>query len=151
MTEMNSRLFAFHVAAAHGLLRLTLGVAMLMHGVVRIHGGVGKFAGTITELFRSHGSLLPSPAVHGFGLIAPPVEVLLGALLIAGLFSLPTLIATGLWMITLVFGSSTIQDWAAVQIQLVYSIVVFLLIAGQPFDQWSVDSVRRGMRGGAAG
>jgi thiosulfate dehydrogenase [quinone] large subunit len=140
-------LYAYHAAAAHGLLRLTLGVAMLMHGVARIHGGVRRFADTIAELFRSHGSFLPPPAVHLFGLIAPPVEVMLGVLLVVGLFSLQAMIATGLWMIALVFGSSTIQDWSAVQIQLVYAVVVSLLIAGQPFDQWSADSVRRGMRG----
>jgi thiosulfate dehydrogenase [quinone] large subunit len=146
MTETNPRLFATHIAAAHGLLRFTLGVALLMHGVVRIHAGVSAFATAQTRAFSPADWILRPAAVHAFATAIPFVELALGIMLVLGLLSLPALLLTGLWIATLVFGSCAIQDWQAVGIQLVYAVVVFLLIFGQPFDQWSADSVIRGLR-----
>jgi thiosulfate dehydrogenase [quinone] large subunit len=146
MSETNPRLFASHVAIAHGLLRFTLGVAMLMHGVVRIHAGVAVFAEAQKKAFAPAAWLLPPAAVHLFASAIPWVELLLGFLLVLGLLSLPALIGSALWITALVFGSCAIQDWHAVGIQLIYAAVVFLLIVAQPFDQWSADSVIRGMR-----
>ncbi len=146
MSETNPRLFASHVAIAHGLLRFTLGVAMLMHGMVRIHAGVAAFADAQKKAFTDAAWLLPPAAVHAFASAIPWVELTLGFLLVVGLLSLPALAGSSLWITVLVFGSCAIQDWHAVGIQLIYAVVIFLLILAQPFDQWSADSVIRGLR-----
>ena len=130
-------------AAAHGLLRLTLGVALLMHGLVRIHAGLAVFADHLVSQFSDKHPLLPSALVRGFGYALPFTEAVLGGLLVAGLLSFPTLILTALWMVVLVFGSCTIQDWSAVAVQLDYALVVALLLAGLPLDRWSFDALLR--------
>ncbi len=64
-----------------------------------------------------------------------------------GLFSMAALVGSGLWVVALVLGSCSIQDWSAVGTQLVYAAVIALLVAGQPCDQWSVDGLLRGAFG----
>ncbi len=142
----SQRLFAYHVAAAHGLLRLTLGVAFLMHGGVRIHAGVAGFVAHTAATFADKGSVLPTGMVRAFAYTIPWVEAGLGGLIVVGLLSLPALVLAGLWMAALVLGSCTVQDWPAVGLQLDYAVVIALLIVGLPYDQWSADGLVRGWR-----
>ena len=64
----------------------------------------------------------------------------------AVLFGLQTrraLLAGSILMLVLMFGSSLREDWPTVGIQLTYSVVYCILIAGVQFDGFGIDRVKR--------
>jgi len=88
-----------------------------------------------------HDTFLPDFMVRPFALSVPPVEVALGALLCVGLFTRLTLIAAGLWMIALVFGTTIRQDYSTVAIQLLYALLFFVLQVWVSFNRISLDTL----------
>ena len=123
------------------MLRLEFGFNLLMHGVSRMLMGPGDFAFKLQTQFAH--SMLPPLAVRVFGTLLPGVEALLGFLLLIGLRTRTALVAAGLWMMMLMFGSSIIQEWSGVGTQLIYATVVSALLMLQRFDGWSVDAWMR--------
>ena len=77
--------------------------------------GWSVFAEQMVESF--HPTFLPDFMVRPFALSVPPVEAVLGTLLCLGLFTRWTLIAGGLWMVALVFGTTIRQDYSIVAIR----------------------------------
>jgi thiosulfate dehydrogenase (quinone) large subunit len=124
---------------AYALLRLALGMNFLMHGVSRMMDGPGDYAFKLQQQFE-HAPLLPQWAVHGFGVLVPGVEALLGALLIVGLRTKPALIGAALWMTVLTFGSGLIQNWNGMATQLTYAAIIAAMLAALRFNGWSVDA-----------
>lgn len=122
---------------AYTLLRFTLGVTMLFHGTDRIALGLVTFATSMVNQF-SH-SFLPAFLVYPFGLTLPLIETAVGALLIAGLLTRVTLVIGALEMVALVFGSTLLQQWMIVGVQLVYAVIYFLLIYDLRHNQLSLD------------
>jgi thiosulfate dehydrogenase [quinone] large subunit len=129
---------------AYALLRLTVGVDMLMHGLTRIGSGVEKFVATTVGEFQA--TILPEPLVHGFALVLPFVEGLLGLVLILGLFTRGALICGSLLMITLVFGTALRSEWNTVGLQLLYAAIYYLLLTHVEHNGYAVDSLRRNDR-----
>lgn len=84
------------------LLRLTLGLLFLIAGVNKFRNGVSATAQQITEQFQ--GSLLPGWFVAPYAWALPSVEVGLGLLLLAGLFTRCAFFATALLTISLMLG-----------------------------------------------
>jgi thiosulfate dehydrogenase [quinone] large subunit len=72
-----------------------------------------------------------------------PVETVLGALLCVGLFTRWTLIAGGLWMTALVFGTTIQQDYPTVAIQLLYALLFFALQVWQSSNRISLDTLTK--------
>jgi thiosulfate dehydrogenase (quinone) large subunit len=124
---------------AYSLLRIFVGLNLMMHGVSRLMAGAGQFAAKLDTQF-SH-TMLPAWSIHVFGLVLPPIEALLGFLLLIGLRTRVTLIAAMIWLAILTFGSSLIQDWAAAGTQLVYALAFALLLFLRRFNALSVDSL----------
>jgi len=62
-------------------------------------------------------------------------------LLCLGLFTRWTLIAGGLWMVALVFGTTIRQDFATVAIQLLYAMLFFVLQVWEPANRISLDAL----------
>ncbi|MFT4111259.1 MauE/DoxX family redox-associated membrane protein [Silvibacterium sp.] len=122
---------------AYGLLRALVGLNLLMHGASRILGGVSAFSGKMQAEFAH--SVLPPALTQLFFNVLPPVEALLGALLLVGLRTRAALVAAMVWMMVLTFGSSLIQDWQAASIQIIYGLVYAALLALHRFDRLSVD------------
>ena len=111
---------AWNVVWSYAVLRLTLGTTFLFHG-----------------------TFLPEFLVRPFGLSVPPVETLLGTLLCLGLFTRWTLIAGGLWMIALVFGTTIRQDYPTVAIQLLYALLLFVLQVWESSNRISLDTLMK--------
>jgi len=132
-TAMNSK----DETLAYALLRITLGLNMTMHGVSRLIAGPAHFANGMVAQF-SH-TPLPPWSVHAFALAVPPVEGLLGLLLLIGLKTRTVLVAGSLWIMVLTFGSSLVQDWQIVGVQLIYTMAYAALLLLHRFDGWSVD------------
>jgi thiosulfate dehydrogenase [quinone] large subunit len=130
---------AWSVVWSYAILRFTLGITFFFHGVIRFVSGWSAFADQMVLNF--HDTFLPDFLVRPFALSVPPVEALLGALLCLGLFTRLTLIAAGLWMIALVFGTTIRQDYSTVAIQLLYGLLFFVLQVWASFNRISVDTL----------
>lgn len=122
---------------AYALLRAVAGVNLLMHGVSRLLAGSESFAGHLTEQFAH--SPLPESLIHGFGVVLPPVEGLIGLLLLIGWKTRWTLVAASLLMLVLTFGTTLVQNWSVAGSQLMYALVFSVLLFLRKYNSWSVD------------
>ncbi len=127
-------------ALAHGLARIGLGIDIATHGLVRI-GSIPSFADETVKAFAH--TFLPGAVVRATACLIPPAELLIGILLLAGLFLRPALIAGLLLMFQLLFGTSLLQQWAVVGLQLFYVGYYAALLATAEWDCYSVDGWRR--------
>jgi|SRR5580658_9002430 thiosulfate dehydrogenase [quinone] large subunit len=139
-TPPNQLCRARDLALAHGLARVGLGIDIAMHGLVRI-GNIPSFADETVKSFTH--TFLPGPVVQATAYLIPPGELLIGILLLAGLFLRPALIAGLLLMFQLLFGTSLLQQWAVVGLQLFYVAYYAALLATAGWDYYSVDGWRR--------
>jgi thiosulfate dehydrogenase [quinone] large subunit len=131
----------WNVVWSYAVLRFTLGTTFLFHGITRFASGWSAFADQMVKTF--HDTFLPDFLVRPFALSVPPVEAILGTLLCLGLFTRWTLIAGGIWMIALIFGTTIRQDYSTVAIQLLYALLFFMLQAWEPFNRISLDAFLR--------
>jgi len=125
-------------ALGYFILRLSLGVDMLMHYVVRTWGVSKDFVPVTEKMFE--GNLLPMSWVHLFLTVLPYFEGLLGVLLILGLLSRWAITAEGLLVSVLMFGTALRSDWTVVSHQMIYILFVFILLALEQYDYFSLDS-----------
>jgi thiosulfate dehydrogenase [quinone] large subunit len=130
-----------HREAAYALLRVTLGVIFLFYGIGKFEGGIGNFAGSINQHFSGK---LPSALVLPFAYALPFLEVLVGALLVLGLFQFAALVLGSLTMLGLTFGTVILGDPPTVAHNLQYALVFFVLLWFAEHDGYSVDRLRRG-------
>jgi thiosulfate dehydrogenase [quinone] large subunit len=126
-------------ALGYFILRLSLGVDMLMHYVVRTWGISQDFVPVTEKMFV--GNLLPMSWVHVFLTVLPYFEGLLGILLVLGLWSRWALTAEGLLVTVLLFGTALRSDWTVVSHQMIYILFVFILLAVENYDYFSVDTL----------
>ena len=126
------------VALPYALLRIALGLNICLHGVVRWTLGLRNFAESLLPMFQK--TLLPAWSVYSFGYVLPIVEALVGACVLFGFQTKRALISGSVLMLVLSFGSTLRQDWPTVGIQLMYSLVYSILLAGTPVNYYSIDS-----------
>ncbi|SDY27457.1 DoxX family membrane protein [Hymenobacter psychrophilus] len=105
--------------------RLLLGVNFLMHLLVRLPKLAGFRAGLVKQFAATP---LPAPLVNAFASVLPFVEGGIGLLLLLGLFTRPMLVAAMLVMMSLIVGSSLLEEWAIVGSQMLYGLFIFALI-----------------------
>ena len=111
--------------------------SMLIHGVVRLPK-VGAFAAATVKMFS--GSPLPSFAVAAFAHITPAVELAIGLLVTLGFATRLGLTLGGIWMVILIFGSTLIEKYDVVGIQLIYSLIFFQLLQHLQQNKLSLDA-----------
>jgi len=130
---------------AFALFRITLGINILGHGLVRIvYFGVGGLETWVVEQAAAfEGHLLPMWLVHAFLYVLPFIEVVLGALTALGLFTLPALVGGTAMMFVLVFGNLTRQAWGTVGNNMHYVLYYCLLIAAIRYNCLALDTRRR--------
>jgi thiosulfate dehydrogenase (quinone) large subunit len=126
-------------ALARALLRLTLGINLIVHGLVRVPK-LAAFAAGMERDFQP--TILPSALIHAFGLVLPFAEAAVGALIMIGLFQRAALVAGALMIAALVFGTALLQRWDTLTQQMVYALIYSTLIATRSWDRWSLDAVR---------
>ena len=80
-------------------------------------------------------------SVYGFGLALPAMEALIGAAVAIGFRTRVALFAGTVLMLALMFGTTLRQEWATAGIQLNYSFIYCLLLAGIRFDYYGGDSL----------
>lgn len=126
-------------AVAYLLLRLTVGVMFFFYGLGKLLGGVGGFVSGLEERFAGS---LPMWVVTPFGYTLPFMELLIGALLILGLFTRWTLAAAGLLMIALTFGAVMEPKPPTVADNVLFAAVIAGLLALVEQDRYSLDAPR---------
>ena len=107
------------------LLRLAVGASALGHGLVRI-SKMKAFSQWMGDAFSK--SMLPRSAVVSFALLLPVIELILGILLISGLFTHQALVVGSFEMIFLIFGCCMIENWEPIASQLIHLIIYVVLI-----------------------
>lgn len=122
---------------AYVILRISVGINMFNHGFARILTGVEKFAVGMTGEFEK--SVLPLGMVKMFGLALPWIELIIGALILVGLFSRWAIAAGGLLIFVLLFGVTIIQNWGAAGTQMTYALCFFALLYLRNHNRLSVD------------
>lgn len=103
---------------AYSILRVALGLNIFMHGFIRLHNGTKLFREALEKEFAE--TLLPTTITRCFASILPPLETIIGILLMAGLFTQPAIIGGSLLMCFLVIGKSIKADWQTVSLQMIY-------------------------------
>ncbi len=99
------------------LLRVSVGVSMFVHGLVRLP----KLAAFSLWMFKSfQRSALPPSLVKPFSIALPMLEFAIGMFLIAGLLTKQALVAGCIVMMLLLFGSGMIENWDAIPSQLIH-------------------------------
>lgn len=120
---------------AYLLLRLVTGLDFFMHGFARIFTGT-HLSGFAQGMAKSMAATpLPPSLTLASGYAIPCVELLIGTLLLLGLFTRAALTLALLLMLVLIFGVGLKQDWNVAGQQLLYALVLaILLFARNPYD-----------------
>jgi thiosulfate dehydrogenase (quinone) large subunit len=121
-------------------LRLALGINELMHGVSRIFMGAGLsgFLAFTQNQFKD--APLPVWQVRSFATIVPICELVIGTLLILGLWTRWALAFAAVLMWGIIFGTAMRGDWQIVFLQMFYSLLYALMLMWRRYDAWSLDS-----------
>ena len=120
------------------LLRLAVAISMFGHGLVRLPK-LTTFSNWMIGSFEN--SMLPKFIVTPFSYILPIAEFVIGLLLILGLFTKPSLIAGGIVMLALLFGTSMIENWEAIPSQLIHVAFFALLLHFIGYNSWAIDTL----------
>lgn len=118
------------------LLRLAIGASMLGHGLVRLPK-LAAFSAWMTGQFGK--SMLPSALIKPFSYVLPLAELLIGILLVCGLFTRVSLIGGGVVMVMLIFGTSMIENWEAIPSQLIHAAFFVGLLYFLQYNRLSLD------------
>ena len=110
---------------AYLLVRLTIGMSMLGHGLVRIPK-LSTFSEGMVANFE--GSLLPAILVRPFSLALPFMEFIIGLLLLVGFKTKLFSQAGGILMVVLIFGTSLIENWSALPSQMIHASFFIVLL-----------------------
>ena len=122
------------------LTRLTLGMIFFFAGLGKFLGGYQNFVNWMTGQFKD--TMLPSFALLPFTYALPFVEIILGLLLLAGLFTRWSFFLTGLLVAAFIFGQLQLQHHEEVATHLLYFLSVALGIWASEYDRWSLDRLR---------
>jgi len=134
-----------HRETAYALLRATLGVVFLFYGVGKFMAGIGNVAQKMQQPFAGK---LPSALVLPFLYALPFMEVIFGALILLGLFNRIALVASGLLLLALTFGTVMLGDAPTVAHNLQYALVNFVLLWFADYNGYSIDCLRQGVTSG---
>ena len=112
------------IQLAYLILRLTMGVNMFTHGVARLLD-LEKFNMWMIGQFSD--TILPEFLVSLSSYMIPFAELIIGVLLILGLFTSRALLLGALLITILVFGSGLQENWNVMSSQMIYAIFFFIL------------------------
>ena len=106
-------------------LRLPVAISILGHGLVRLPK-LSAFSGWMVSTMEK--SFIPEPFIIGFSYILPFAEFLVGLWLLIGVKSKEAIFAGITVMSILIFGSCSIENWGAIEAQLLHAGYLFLLL-----------------------
>ncbi|MBZ5658876.1 MAG: DoxX family membrane protein [Acidobacteriia bacterium] len=127
---------------AYAILRVSFGANIMLHGVSRILMGHAAFLAYLTHYFEKT-TVIPASMLPAFATVQPWVELVLGLLLMVGLFTRFALIAGGIVVLCLVIGTNLAQDWLVSGLQLIYAFLYYYLLAHIGENGLSIDGMMK--------
>jgi thiosulfate dehydrogenase (quinone) large subunit len=127
-------------ALGYFVLRVGLGLAVMLHGLVRL-SIYGQFIDATVKQFA--GTFLPVASVKLLAYTLPFAESAIGFFVLIGLGTRYASFLGGLFMVPLLLGMNILQQWAIVEIQLIYVLFYFLLLVFREWNEYSVDGLMR--------
>ncbi len=121
-------------------LKLPLALSMLGHGLVRLPKLETFSNWMVTFMAKSY---LPQALITPFSYLVPFVEVLVGGLLLIGLFTRQALYLGLVLMGLMTFGNTTIENWESITSELVHAGYMGALLFLLSHDRFSVDESRK--------
>ena len=106
-------------------LKLPIAVSLLGHGLVRLPKLPAFTDWLVTTMEKS---VIPEFLIVPFGYFLPIAEFLIGLSLLIGFQVKYSLFAGLALMSILIFGSSSIENWSAIESQLLHSFYLFGLV-----------------------
>ena len=128
------------IQLAYLILRLTMGVNMFTHGVARLLD-LEKFNMWMIGQFSD--TILPEFLVSLSSYMIPFAELIIGVLLILGLFTSRALLLGALLITILVFGSGLQENWNVMSSQMIYAVFFFILSYMIELNKFSLDNLRK--------
>jgi thiosulfate dehydrogenase [quinone] large subunit len=110
---------------AYLLVRLTIGMSMFGHGLVRIPKLMAFSDGMVANF---EGSFLPALLVRPFSLALPFLEFVIGLFLLMGFKTKLFAQVGGMLMVILIFGTSMIENWSALPSQMIHASFFVVLL-----------------------
>jgi len=120
------------------LLRLAIGMSMFGHGFVRVLK-LAKFSEWMLGKYEN--SMLPVALVKPFSYALPIIELVIGVLIIIGLFTKQALFIGGITMIILIFGSCMVEEWGAITSQLLHTFFFAVLLSFMNYNSYAIDNL----------
>lgn len=121
---------------AYFFLRTSMGINFFGHGLVRLTK-LHDFADGMTKSFEK--AWLPHLFVHTFSITLPFLEFIIGLLLMIGFKTRIATMAGASLIILLLFGSSTVENWEAMGIQMIYAGLFYVLMSRMDDNAFSMD------------
>lgn len=103
-------------------LRLPIAISLLGHGLVRIPK-LNTFSDWMVTSMEK--SMIPKLIIVPFSYVLPIFEAILGILLLINFKTKYTLYSALVLMSILIFGSCCIENWSAIEAQLLHSFYLF--------------------------
>jgi thiosulfate dehydrogenase (quinone) large subunit len=125
---------------AYLVLRFTLGLSILMHGLVRLPH-LNAFADWMTKTFVD--SPLPALLVRPFAIGLVFDETIVGLLVLVGLWTRAALLVGSATMAALIFGTALRSEWETLTYQLIYAAIYAALLAVRECNAYSLDAFLR--------
>lgn len=105
--------------------RLPIAISLAGHGLVRLPK-LQTFAGGMVKSMEK--SAIPEALITPFGYLLPFLEAIVGISLLIGFKSKLTIYAAIALMSILILGSSSVENWTAIEAQLLHSLYLFALL-----------------------
>ena len=147
MTSIDAYATRRDAVTGYTLLRLALGFSIFFHGVQRFAIGLDRFARPEIAAF-AHVPGMPVALVPFVVYLIPIVETIAGAAILLGFVTYYGLLAEGILMLVLIFGTCMQGNWAVLAMQIPYPVIIFLLLMTSKLNVISVDGLfARAQRG----
>jgi|SRR5690554_3112552 len=122
------------------LVRLAIALSMFGHGFVRLPK-LQAFSEGMLKNFEN--SMLPAFLTLPFSYILPIAELIVGLFLILGWFTRLSAIVGAAVMLSLIFGSSLVENWTAIPIQLIHIAFFAYVIQHIENNTYAIDNILR--------
>ncbi|AZA59809.1 MauE/DoxX family redox-associated membrane protein [Chryseobacterium indoltheticum] len=106
-------------------LRLPIAISLAGHGLVRLPKLQTFTEGMVKSMEKS---AIPEALITPFGYVLPFLEAIIGISILIGFKPKLTIYSTIALMSILILGSSSIENWSAIEAQLLHSLYLFALL-----------------------
>lgn len=106
-------------------LRLPIAISLAGHGLVRLPKLQTFTEGMVKSMEKS---AIPEALITPFGNVLPFLEAIIGISLLIGFKPKLTIYSAFALMSILILGSSSIENWSAIEAQLLHSLYLFALL-----------------------